>query len=49
MLYIHIPYFSIFKFVGVCSLVGNVSYNVSIVKIEIVFSLNVKDNNICPC
>jgi len=36
------------KFVRDCSLVGRYFYNVYIEKFEIVFSLNVKDNNICP-
>ena len=50
----HIRYNSLlfcnFKFVRVCSLVGRYFYSVFIVnKFEIVFSLNVKDNNIFPC
>jgi len=45
-----IPYFRHFKFVRVSSLVGRYFYNVLIVNMfEIVFPLNVKDNDICPC
>ena len=44
------PYFRKFKFVRVCSLVGRYFYNICTVKkFEIVFTFNVKDNNICPC
>ena len=44
-----IPYFRNFKFVRVCSLVGRYFYNeYTVKKFEIVFSLNIKDNNICP-
>ena len=45
-----IPYFRNFQFVRVNSLGGRYSYNMHIViKIEIVFAFNVKDNNIFPC
>ena len=44
------PIFPILKFVIVISThVCTYSYNVYIVKFETMFSLNVKDNNICPC
>ena len=37
-------------FVRVCSLAGRYFYNVYMInKFEIVFSLNIKDNNIFPC
>jgi len=37
------------QFVRVCSHVGRYFYNVYSKKFEIVFSSNVKDNNLCPC
>jgi len=46
---ITIPYFRNLKFVKVCSLVGRYFYNLyKIKKFEIVFSFNVRDNNIFP-